>query len=243
MAKYLLLKHYRGAPASANDVPIDQWTPEEVEAHVQFMRDWAARLEGTGEFVDGQALSPDGVWVRSRRRGANAGDRRSVRGDEGSHRRMDGHRRRQLRASDRARGRPVSSTRRRRRTDPRMAGGPCLPRGAAHHHRLIVDDVELRELVPNVLSVLVRRGADFATAEDAVQVAFIRALSAWQDDAPADPEGWLITVSWRAFIDMARSDAGASRSRGPIRQRAADAVWCRAPTTRCSSTSCARIPT
>lgn len=70
---------------------------------------------------------------------------------------------------------------------------------------MIVDDVELRELVPRVLSVLVRRGADFATAEDAVQEALIRALSAWEDDPPSDPEGWLITVSWRAFIDMARS--------------------------------------
>ncbi|MDQ1535332.1 MAG: hypothetical protein QOF28_3093 [Actinomycetota bacterium] len=68
-------------------------------------------------------------------------------------------------------------------------------------------DVELRDLVPKVLSVLVRRGADFATAEDAVQEAVTRALSAWEDDAPSDPEGWLITVSWRAFIDMARSDA------------------------------------
>ena len=72
---------------------------------------------------------------------------------------------------------------------------------------MIVDDVEMRVLVPKVLSVLVRRGADFATAEDAVQEAVLRALSAWEDDAPSDPEGWLITVSWRAFIDMARSDA------------------------------------
>jgi hypothetical protein len=65
MAKYLLLKHYRGAPASVNDVPMDQWTPEEVDAHIQFMNDFAARLQRTGEFVDEQALSPDGVWVRS----------------------------------------------------------------------------------------------------------------------------------------------------------------------------------
>ena len=65
MAKYLLLKHYRGAPASANDVPMDHWTPEEVDAHVRFMSDFAARLQRTGEFVDEQALSPDGVWVRS----------------------------------------------------------------------------------------------------------------------------------------------------------------------------------
>jgi RNA polymerase sigma factor (sigma-70 family) len=72
---------------------------------------------------------------------------------------------------------------------------------------LIVDEVELRELVPQVLSVLVRRGADFATAEDAVQEALIRAVPAWQDEWPADPKGWLITVAWRAFLDLARSEA------------------------------------
>ena len=65
MAKYLLLKHYRGAPAAVNDVPMDQWTPDEVSAHVQYMQDFAKRLEETGEFVDGQALAPDGAWVRS----------------------------------------------------------------------------------------------------------------------------------------------------------------------------------
>ena len=65
MAKYLLLKHYRGAPAPSNDMPMDQWTPEEVSDHVQFMSDFAARLEETGEFVDAQALAPEGLWVRS----------------------------------------------------------------------------------------------------------------------------------------------------------------------------------
>jgi hypothetical protein len=62
--KYLLLKHYRGAPAPVNDVPMDRWTPEEVDAHMQFMRDFADRLEGTGELVDGQALAPEGAFVR-----------------------------------------------------------------------------------------------------------------------------------------------------------------------------------
>src|SRR5438105_7314319 len=88
-----------------------------------------------------------------------------------------------------------------------MAGGPTLPRPSAHRHRVTVDDVSLREHVPRVLSVLVRRGADFATAEDAVQEALIRALLAWGDELPADPTGWLITVAWRAFLDMTRSDA------------------------------------
>ncbi len=64
MAKYLLLKHYRGAPTPVNNVPMDQWAPDEVDAHMQFMSDFASRLVGTGEFVDGQALSPDGMWVR-----------------------------------------------------------------------------------------------------------------------------------------------------------------------------------
>ena len=63
--KYLLLKHYRGGPAPVVDqVPMDQWTPKEVDAHVQYMRDFAARLEETGEFVDGQALAPEGAFVR-----------------------------------------------------------------------------------------------------------------------------------------------------------------------------------
>ena len=64
MAKYLLLKHYRGAPAAVNDVPMDRWTPDEVSDHIQYMRDFAARLEETGEFVAEQALAPEGLWVR-----------------------------------------------------------------------------------------------------------------------------------------------------------------------------------
>lgn len=65
MAKYLFLKHYRGAPASVNDAPMDQWTPDEVDAHIGYMRDFAARLERTGEYIGEAALAPDGMWVRS----------------------------------------------------------------------------------------------------------------------------------------------------------------------------------
>jgi hypothetical protein len=65
VAKYLLLKHYRGGPAPVTDIgPMDQWTPAEIDAHIKYMNDFAARLEGTGEFVDGQALSPEGTFVR-----------------------------------------------------------------------------------------------------------------------------------------------------------------------------------
>ena len=64
MAKYLLLKHYRGAPAPVNNVPMEQWTPEEFDTHVKYMQDFAARLEQTGEYVGGEALAPQGAWVR-----------------------------------------------------------------------------------------------------------------------------------------------------------------------------------
>src|SRR5690606_11431883 len=61
--KYLLLKHYRGGPEPIGDLPpMDRWTPEEVDAHIGFMRDFADRLRDTGEYVDGQALAPDGAF-------------------------------------------------------------------------------------------------------------------------------------------------------------------------------------
>jgi hypothetical protein len=62
--KYLLLKHYRGAPTMKNDVAMDRWTPQEVDDHIQFMKDLADRLTETGEFVDAQALAPAGEWVQ-----------------------------------------------------------------------------------------------------------------------------------------------------------------------------------
>ena len=64
MAKYLLLKHYRGAPTGVNDVPMDRWTQDEITDHIQYMNDFATRLEASGEYVDGQALSPEGTFVR-----------------------------------------------------------------------------------------------------------------------------------------------------------------------------------
>ncbi|MFD2080897.1 RNA polymerase sigma factor [Actinopolymorpha cephalotaxi] len=65
----------------------------------------------------------------------------------------------------------------------------------------------LRELVPAVIGVLVRRGADFASAEDAVQEALIRALETWPDDPPRDPKAWLVTAAWRRLLDATRAEA------------------------------------
>jgi predicted RNA polymerase sigma factor len=69
-----------------------------------------------------------------------------------------------------------------------------------------MDEASLRSLIPAVIGVLVRRGADFASAEDAVQEALVRALEVWPDDPPRDPKGWLVTAAWRRFIDGVRAD-------------------------------------
>jgi hypothetical protein len=58
MPKYLLLKHYRGGPEPRRPVPpMDQWAPEDVEAHIAFMKHVSELLEENGEYVDAQALT------------------------------------------------------------------------------------------------------------------------------------------------------------------------------------------
>ena len=64
MPKYLLLKHYSGGPEAPSFPPMNEWTPEEVTAHIQFQRDTVRMLTESGEFVDAQAAAPTGNWVR-----------------------------------------------------------------------------------------------------------------------------------------------------------------------------------
>ncbi|MEU0038637.1 DUF6596 domain-containing protein [Streptomyces sp. NPDC006333] len=74
-----------------------------------------------------------------------------------------------------------------------------------------MNEVLLRSLTPSVLGILVRRGADFAAAEDAVQDALVEAVRVWPDNPPQDPKGWLVTVAWRRFLDATRADAARRR--------------------------------
>ncbi|MEU8790921.1 DUF6596 domain-containing protein [Streptomyces sp. NPDC048643] len=74
-----------------------------------------------------------------------------------------------------------------------------------------MDEFQLRSLSPRVLGILVRRGADFAAAEDAVQDALIEAVRVWPADPPRDPKGWLVTVAWRKFLDVTRADTARRR--------------------------------
>ncbi len=83
----------------------------------------------------------------------------------------------------------------------------------------------VHDVGPRVLGILVRRGADFAAAEDAVQEALLEAVRRWPDgldgvdgEGPDDPKAWLVTVAWRKYVDMVRSDS----SRRAREERAVD---------------------
>ena len=63
--KYLLLKHYRGGPPQHTPYgPMETWTPEEIDAHISYMVDFAEKLKETGEYVGEQALAAEGTFVR-----------------------------------------------------------------------------------------------------------------------------------------------------------------------------------
>ena len=79
-------------------------------------------------------------------------------------------------------------------------------------------DEQLRELIPAVISVLCRRGADFPAAEDAVQEALVTALRVWPDDPPRDPRAWLVTTAWRKFLDAVRADSARTTREARLEQ-------------------------
>jgi RNA polymerase sigma factor (sigma-70 family) len=70
----------------------------------------------------------------------------------------------------------------------------------------------LRELAPQVLGVLVRRFADFAAAEDAVQEALVAAAQHWPAEGrPDNPRAWLIQTAIRKMTDQLRSEQARRR--------------------------------
>ena len=88
------------------------------------------------------------------------------------------------------------------------------------------DEAQLRDLIPGVLATLVHRGADFATAEDAVQEALVKAIQTWSmqpEQRPDDPKGWLIAAAWRRFVDLTRSDTARRRRELQVSQTDASA--------------------
>ena len=75
----------------------------------------------------------------------------------------------------------------------------------------MVDETLLRTLTPVVIGILVRRGAGFAEAEDAVQDALVEAVRGREQEPPRDAKGWLVAVAWRKWLDATRAETARRR--------------------------------
>src|SRR5882757_2924483 len=59
-----------------------------------------------------------------------------------------------------------------------------------------------------LVAFLAARTRDVAAAEDALSDAFAAALADWpRNGCPSNPEGWLLTVARRKFLDTVRSQS------------------------------------
>jgi len=59
--RFMLLQHY--APAENCGVPIYEWRPEDIEAHIAFQHALNAELQASGELLDAQGLSDQAKTV------------------------------------------------------------------------------------------------------------------------------------------------------------------------------------
>ena len=66
--KFMLLQHY--SPAENCGVPIWQWRPEDIQAHIAFQQAMNAELLANGELLDAQGLSESVKTVTSTGPGA-----------------------------------------------------------------------------------------------------------------------------------------------------------------------------
>jgi hypothetical protein len=55
MTKFLLLQNYEGGEAC--DVPMTEWTPADIQAHIDFQQAMNTELAKNGELVDAQGLA------------------------------------------------------------------------------------------------------------------------------------------------------------------------------------------
>ena len=246
MAKYLLLKHYRGGPEPTPQGEHPDGAsgrPQEITDHIAFMDHVADVLRERGEFVDGQALSPEGTFVRFDAEGkppvtdgpfAETKDLIAgwmvidVDSVERAHEAAAF-----LSSAPGAGGRAAAGVDR----------GAAVPRDAPTRWRTdrqSMDDL-LKHLGPQVLGVLVRRGADFAAAEDAVQ-------EAWSRRCGAGPTARRTTrrAGWSPSPGASTSTRCAPRrpagARGARTSRSRRRVRPSRPTTRCCCCSSAAHP-
>lgn len=66
--KFMLMMHYGGDPGCE---PIHTWPPQDIKAHIEFMKDLNKKLGAAGELVDAQGLSgPEQAKIVRAKKGA-----------------------------------------------------------------------------------------------------------------------------------------------------------------------------
>ena len=213
--KFMLMMN---APKGDGDWGISKWAPEDLKAHIGFMKTFTGGLAAAGELVGAEGLAmpaqaklvragkdrrpiTDGVFPESKEFLAgywivdvdSPGARLPDRGGSVSRPRQ---RRRAAQHADRG-----------ARSDERAAGRGVTRASAEFTHENL-----LRELAPQVLGAVIRRFGDFGAAEDAVQEALLAAALQWpKEGLPDNPRGWLIQVAARRVTDHLRSESARRR--------------------------------
>ena len=246
MAKYLLLKHYRGAPDAGErraDGPVDARGDRRTTSSTCATSPPGWRRPASSS--TGRRSSPEGTWVRYDGEGRPpvtdgpfAETKDLIAGwmviDVDTYDRaveLAG----ELSAAPGAGGEPIHEW---LEVRPFLAEPPTSRSDA-------VDPAVTRRCCgrssPRVIGVLVRRGADFAAAEDAVQESARRGAAGVAGRAAARSEGLAghgrVAQVHRRWPGPTRH-AGAREERGRVPSPAR--AGRRASTTRCSSTSSAR---
>lgn len=83
-------------------------------------------------------------------------------------------------------------------------------------------ELAARHSYGRLVALLASRSRDVAAAEDALNDAFLSALTRWcTDGIPSNPDGWLVAAARRRLIDAARHDAVRSRAEPELAYAAA----------------------
>ena len=221
MTKYLLIVDFQ---PGVSESPMEEWKPEEVEAHLDYYRALSRELTASGELVHitiltgpdmAKVVTSDGNGVPVVTDGPFQEFKQWVAGFQD----LTWTRKRE----------PWRSRRCTRRARRGWQTDPATDPGAPDHGGLtlqlrrwratwrphgrspltLAPDLEnlLRDLAPRVLGSLTRQFGDFDEAEDAVQEALIAAADHWpQEGVPTDPYAWLMRTGERRLIDQRRSD-------------------------------------
>ena len=109
--KFMLMMN---APRGTGDWGVAKWSPDDLKAHIGFMKRFNEELQEAGELVgaEGLAMPGEARLVRATQRRRARGHRRSVRRGQGVPGRL----------LDRGRGEPRARLRDRRRVRPRRPG-------------------------------------------------------------------------------------------------------------------------